>query len=370
MLAVLAPDKFKGSLTAREVADALAEGLSARADLHCKRMPIADGGDGTVVAFLAAGWEHVPVEAPGPTGVPQPSGYAIKGRSAVVELAAVSGLTLLPAGRPDPLGANTVGLGVLIKHALDHGARDIIIGLGGSASTDGGAGMLHALGARILDADGIELPAGGGALSRAARLDLDGLHPGVAAASFLLASDVGNPLLGPDGATAVYGPQKGASVADLAVLTAAMERWATVVGVAVGRDCADRPGAGAAGGTGFAALAVLGARQRPGIDVVLELIGFADALAGADLVITGEGSLDGQSLHGKAPMGVLAAAGSAGVPVFAVAGRAELSRTELAAAGFAGCYTLAELEPDAARSIADAAALLRTLGGRIAASLP
>jgi len=369
MLVVLAPDKFKGSLTASAVADALAAGLAEGPDIRCLRVPVADGGDGTVAAFIAAGWEHVRLDAPGPTGVSTGTGYAARDRAAVVELAATCGLELLPDG-PDPLGASTVGLGVVIRHALDAGAREVIVGLGGSASTDGGAGMLIALGARITDAAGAPLPPGGGPLRAAARLDLTDLHPAVADTTFLLACDVVNPLLGPSGAATVYGPQKGASPADVAALEEAMDTWSTVVAKTIGRDLADYPGAGAAGGTGFGALAALGAKQRPGIDVVLAAIGFADLIADADLIITGEGSLDGQSLHGKAPMGVLAAARAAGVPVIAVAGRVELTTAELTAAGFAACYPLADLEPDPARSIANAADLLRKIGARIATSAP
>jgi glycerate kinase len=369
MRVVLAPDKFKGSLSAPQVAAALAAGLAARPDVRCRSTPVADGGDGTVAAFVAAGWTHVRLTAPGPTGEPVATGYATRHRDAVVELAAICGLAELPGGRVDPLGAHTLGLGSVLGHALDRGARRITIGLGGSASTDGGAGMLSALGARITDAADADVPLGGAGVALAAHVDLTGLRPAAREATFQLACDVDNPLLGPHGAAAVYGPQKGASEQDVAVLEHAMTRWAAVLTAATGRDCAARPGAGAAGGAGFGALAGLGAVRRAGIEVVLETIGFADLLADADLVITGEGSLDQQSLQGKAPMGVLAAARSAGVPVLAVAGRCELSESELAAAGFTGCYTLTDLEPDPQRCIRDAAGLLRTLAEQIAATL-
>ncbi|MFR9750430.1 glycerate kinase [Nocardia sp. 004] len=361
---LLAPDKFKGSLTAAQVAAALAAGFARSApEVVVRHVPVADGGDGTVEAFVAAGWTRVELTAPGPTGLPHSTSYARRGRTAVVELAAVSGLVMLPEGRLDPLHASTFGLGVVLAHAMEHGVTDIVLGLGGSASTDGGAGMLRALGARILDADGAELPLGGAALARAAQLDRSGLHPGIATTTFTLACDVDNPLLGPTGAVAVYGPQKGAGPTELGILESALTTWAGVIG----GEFTHHPGAGAAGGTGFAALAVLGARMRSGIEVVLELLEFPDLLATATLVVTGEGSLDQQSLHGKAPIGVCAAARAARVPVIAVVGRALLEPAAIKAAGFAGCYALADLESDPARSMSDAAALLERIGARIAA---
>ncbi|WP_067852785.1 glycerate kinase [Nocardia shimofusensis] len=358
---VLASDKFKGSLTAPEVAAALARGIASvlpSADL--RSVPVADGGEGTVDAFVAAGWERVGLTAPGPTGQLSETSYAVRGDTAVVELAAVAGLTKLPGGAKDPLGASTFGLGIVIGHALDAGAREIVLGLGGSASTDGGAGMLQALGARLLDAYGDDVPLGGAALARAARLDTEAVRERVGSATFTLACDVDNPLLGPRGAVEVYGPQKGADPEQRAILEAALENWATIAGPAF----ADLPGAGAAGGTGFAALAVLGARVRSGIDIILDLLDFATQASGADLVVTGEGALDEQSLHGKAPIGVCAAAGD--VPVVAAVGRTLLSPERLREAGFTACYALTDLEPDPARCIADAARLLEELGARIA----
>jgi glycerate 2-kinase len=369
MRVLLAPDKFKGSLSAPQVAAALAEGLAVRPDLRWRAAPVADGGDGTVAAFVSAGWTYVPLTASGPTGEPVATGYAARDDDAVVELASVCGLAELPGGRLDPLGAHTFGLGSVLRHALDRGARRITIGLGGSASTDGGAGMLRALGARITDAAGVEVPLGGAGLALAAQVDLSSLHPAVRATDFQLACDVDNPLLGPTGAAAVYGPQKGATAHDIALLESAMTRWATVLTAAVARDDTATPGAGAAGGVGFGALAGLGAGRRAGIDVVLETVDFAGMLADTDLVITGEGRLDAQSLQGKAPMGVLSAARRAGVPVLAVAGRCELTADELTTAGFTGCYPLTDLEPDPQRCIRDAATLLRALAERIAWTL-
>lgn len=366
---VVAPDKFKGSLTAAEVANALAAGLVAGdPTLEVQCAPVADGGDGTVAAAVASGWSPVLVDTTGPTGEPISTTYAARGSVAVVELASAVGLEALPGGVPDPLGASTFGLGTVVRQALEGGAREIVIGLGGSASTDGGAGMLQALGVRILDAEGNDVTRGGGPLRGARRVDLSRLHPAVAQTRFRLACDVDNPLLGPNGATAVYAPQKGASADDLVALEEAMTQWARVVRAATGRDDSDRAGAGAAGGTAFGAISVLGAQTQPGIETVLDLVDFRRVLAGADLVVTGEGSLDTQSLRGKAPIGVAAAARQSGVPVVAVAGRSALNGIQLRDAGIIKAYTLAELEPDLARSIAHAADLLRRIGRTIAAT--
>jgi glycerate kinase len=377
MRIVVAPDKFKGSLPAAEVAAAVAAGLRAVAgDAEILAMPVADGGDGTVDAAVAAGFERVPVTAAGPDGEPVRASYARRGDVAVVELACVCGLALLPAGRRAPLTASSFGAGEVLRAALDAGARQVVLGVGGSASTDGGAGMLAALGARVLGADGEPVGrevagrrvAGGADLELVAALDLAGLHPAFRSgeASLTLAADVDNPLTGLDGAAAVYGPQKGASPAEVARLDAGLERWAAVVAATVGKEWSAAPGAGAAGGVGFAAMAVLGARMQPGIELVLELTGLEARLAGADLVITGEGSLDGQSLAGKAPVGVARAAARHGVPVVAVAGRNTLTGAELAAAGIAAVYPLTAIEPDLERCQAEAAALLYQVGQMIA----
>ncbi|WP_231930184.1 glycerate kinase [Friedmanniella luteola] len=363
----MAPDKFKGCLPAVEVAAAVARGLRrARPGLDVVELPVADGGDGTVAAALTAGYTAVETSATGPTGEPSTARYARRGDRAVVELAAVVGLDLLPGGRPDPLHASTTGLGQVVRHALDTGVRELVLGLGGSASTDGGAGLAQALGARLLDAAGRELPPGGAALAQVATVDLGPLRDRLAGVRVLVASDVSSPLLGPDGAAAVFGPQKGADAAQVAQLDAALTRWAAVVAAATGSDHAGDPGAGAAGGTGFAALALLAAEMRSGIELVLDLVGFDERLAGASLVVTGEGSLDAQSLAGKAPVGVLDRAGSVGVPVVVVAGRSLLSEAESRAAGFAGVLPLSALEPDAARSIAHAGPLLEETGAAIA----
>jgi glycerate kinase len=367
MKIVVAPDKFKGSLPAAQVAAAIAAGLHAgRPGAEVVTIPVADGGEGTVDAAVAAGFERVPVTAAGPAGDPVRASYARRGEVAVVELAGVCGLARLPGGRPAPLSASSFGAGEVLRAALEAGARRIILGVGGSASTDGGAGLLQALGARVLDTSGEPVRPGGAGLREVAALDLTGLHRALYPADIILAADVDNPLTGPDGAAEVYGPQKGASPAEVAALDAGLRRWAAVVAAAVGRDCSETPGAGAAGGVGFAALAVLGATRRPGIELVLDLAGFETALDGADLVITGEGSLDAQSLAGKTPVGVARAAARRGIAVVAVAGRSTLREAELAAAGIAAVYPLTDLEPDLERCRAEADRLLRRTGQMIA----
>jgi glycerate kinase len=363
---LLAPDKFKGSLTAGQAAEALRRGmLAAAADLDVECLPVADGGDGTVAAAVAAGYDFVPVTATGPTGTPVESGYARHGATAVVELADVSGLARLPGGRLRPLTATSRGTGDLVAAALDVGATRVVLGIGGSACTDGGAGMLQALGARLLDADGQELPSGGAALGRLALVDLGRLHPRLADTEVVVACDVDNPLTGPQGAAAVYGPQKGASPVDITLLDAALGHLASRVAASTGRDLRDEPGAGAAGGVGFAAVAVLGATLRPGIELVLDLLRFRERVRGADLVVVGEGSLDEQTLRGKAPAGVARLARDEGAQVVAVCGRRLLTDDQLRATGIHSAYALTDIEPDPRRCMAQANRLLEQLALRV-----
>jgi glycerate kinase len=367
MRIVIAPDKFKGSVTAAQAAAAIAAGL--RAELpgaELVTMPVADGGDGTVDAAVAAGFERVPVTATGPTGEPVRASYARRGEVAVVELASVCGLMRLPGGRREPLASSSYGAGQVLRAALDAGARRIVFGVGGSASTDGGTGLLQALGGAVLDARGKQIGRGGGALRDVASLDLTGLHPALRSCSLTIATDVDSPLTGPGGAADVYGPQKGASPAQVGELASGLRHLAAVVTAATGKDWSLAPGSGAAGGVGFAARAVLGAEPRAGIGLVLDLAGFDAALPGAALVITGEGSLDRQSLSGKAPVGVALAAGRRQVPVVAVAGRNTLTARQLAAAGITAVYTLGELEPDPALCHTEASLLLQRVGRQIA----
>ena len=365
---VVAPDKFKGSLSAAGVAAAVASGLRAAVPgLDAREHPVADGGDGTVEAALSAGFARRDVRCTGPTGDTVLAALAVRDQVAVVELAAASGLSRLPGGRLAAMSATSRGTGELIRAALDLGCRQVVLGLGGSACTDGGAGMVQALGVRLLDAAGAELAPGGGPLADLDRLDLSGFDPRVAAAEFVIASDVDNPLLGPHGAAAVYGPQKGASAAEVALLDAALARWAAMAGAATGVDAAGVPGVGAAGGVGYAAVVFLRAKLRSGIEYLLDLLEVRAALPGARLVVTGEGSLDEQTLHGKAPAGVAAAARAAGVPAVAVAGRNTLPAAALRSAGIAQAYALADLEQDVERSMREPVPLLRRLAGLIAA---
>jgi len=365
---VVAPDKFKGSLGAAGVAMAVADGLRAAVPgLDAREHPVADGGDGTVEAALSAGFTRTEVRCTGPTGDTVTAALAVRGRVAVVELAEASGLRRLPGGRPAATTATSRGTGELIAAALDLGCRQVVLGLGGSACTDGGAGMVQALGGRLLDAAGADLPPGGAPLADLDRLDLSGFDPRVADTEFVVASDVDNPLLGPRGAAAVYGPQKSATPSEVALLDAALARWAAVTRAATGADAAGLPGVGAAGGVGFAAVVFLQAELRSGIEYLLDLLEVRAALPGARLVVTGEGSLDEQTLHGKAPAGVAAAARAAGVPAVAVAGRNTLPAAALRSAGIAQAYALSDLEADPERSMREPVPLLRRLAGRIAA---
>ena len=363
---LLAPDKFKGTLTAAEVVEHLAAGIRARQpDAQIDAAPVADGGDGLLDAFERAGFDRVPVDAAGATGKADRIRYARRGDDAVVELAAVAGLAQLGNDRA-PMTATSRPVGEVIAAVLDAGCTHVVLGIGGSASTDGGAGMVQALGGRVRDADGAEIGPGGGALTDVAKLDLAALHPGLARARIQVASDVDNPLTGPRGAATVYGPQKGADETQVRSLDAALTRWADVVAEATGADLRDGPGAGAAGGVGFAAVAVLGASLQPGVQLVLDLIGFASQLHGADLVVTGEGSLDEQTLSGKAPIGVAAAARDAGVPVVAVAGQCRLAETQWRRAGFDAVYTLLEEACSRDEAFERPGPLLRRIGERIA----
>ncbi|MDQ0584357.1 glycerate kinase [Streptomyces rishiriensis] len=365
---LVAADKFKGSLTAVEVAERVTAGLRrAVPDVEVEALPVADGGDGTVAAAVAAGFERREIRVAGPLGQEVTAAFAVRGDTAVVEMAEASGLQRLPAGVFAPLTASTYGSGELLRAALDAGVRTIVFGVGGSATTDGGAGMLSALGARFLDEDGEPVAPGGGGLAELARADLSELDPRLASVELVLASDVDNPLTGPKGAPAVYGPQKGASPDDVETLDAALAHYAKVLESELGSKAAEyaaAPGAGAAGGIGYGALLV-GARFRAGIEVMLDVLGFASALARAELVITGEGSLDEQTLHGKAPAGVAAAARAAGKEVVAVCGRLALPPAALGRAGIRRAYPLTDAEPDIARCISEAGPILERVAERI-----
>ncbi len=326
MRVLIAPDSFKGSLSSVEVARALADGWSrARPDDPTRLSPLADGGEGTLDSLLAAGgWLELPAAARDPLGEPMTGRFLRQGDRAVVELATASGLSRLPAGALDAMAASTFGTGLILAAAIGLGVRSVVLGLGGSATTDGGSGLLRALGVQFLDADGRELPMGGGALDRLARVDLSGLSPVLAEVSLTVASDVTNPLLGEFGAAATYGPQKGADAALVARLDANLRHYADVLEAATGRSIRDVPGAGAAGGTTAGLLAIADRfasfEVRPGVDVVMDLTGFDDALSASDLVLTGEGSIDRQTAFGKTVLGVARRAAAAGRPCICFGG--------------------------------------------------
>ena len=369
MRVLLAPDKFKGTLTAAEVANHLARGIAAlRPDVEIVVVPVADGGDGTLDAFAAAGFRRVTVTAEDAVGAAVVTNYVRDGERAVVELAAVAGLARLGTRRA-PMTASSRGVGQLIGAALDDGCSRIVVGIGGSASTDGGIGMIRGLGAHVLGDDGCEVPDGGLGARVASRLDVSALHPGLRDATVEVACDVDNPLTGPSGAAAVYGPQKGATPDQVAELDAALGHWADVVAATARHDHRDDPGAGAAGGVGFGAVAVLGATLRPGLELVLEALRFTERLSGADLVITGEGSIDEQTLRGKAPAGVARAAHAAAIPVIAVAGRKALDETAARTAGFDVVYTLLDAAADESEAMTAPGPLLRRIGEQIAGGL-
>lgn len=329
MRVVVAPDKFKGTLDAAGVADALAAGWRRGAPgADVETVPVADGGDGTLDALTAAlGAAVHPAKVTGPLGEQVEAEYAIAdtpdGRVAIVEMARASGLSLVPASRRDPLGATTRGTGELIKAALNHQPSRVLVCIGGSATNDGGAGMAQALGVRLLDEDGLELPPGGASLERLATVDVRGLDQALRGVDVVVASDVDNPLTGPHGAAAVYGPQKGADPDDVALLDRALGHCAAVVHRDLGLDLREVPGAGAAGGLGGGLVAFLGAKLRPGFDLVAEVLGLAKRLEAADVAVTGEGRYDAQSERGKAAWGVLRLAREAGTPSVLVAGQIE-----------------------------------------------
>ena len=371
MRVLLAPDKFKGSLSALQVARHLAAGLEVSSpEVEVILAPVADGGDGTLEALTPYGFTARTASVTGSLGTRRLASYGVRDSAAVIELAEADGLRHLPPGQLRPLQATSYGVGELIRSALDAGCRHLILGLGGSANTDGGAGMLQALGLRLLDAHGRELPPGGAHLCGLASIDATGLDPRRAEAVIVIAGDVDNPLLGPTGAAAVYAPQKGASPADVAILESGLRRWAEIVCAATGQDLSNHPGAGAAGGVGFGALTFLHATLRPGIELILDLIHFDDLLTGVGLVVTGEGSLDEQSLNGKAPVGVAAAAARRGIPTVAVAGRSLLTAQQISDAGFSAVYALLDREPDLTICLAQAGRLLEEVAAEITASMP
>ena len=324
MRVVIAPDKFKGSLSASAAAEAMARGVTRAApSATIDRAPMADGGEGTVAALVASTggtWREATVR--GPMGEPVVARYGLlgDGRTAAIEMATASGLVLVPPDRRDPTIATTIGTGELLLAAIADGASKVVVGIGGSATNDGGAGLGQALGFRLLDAEGRELPPGGGGLGRLDRIDGSSRRRELEGVSIAVACDVTNPLCGPRGASAVYGPQKGATPEMVASLDANLSHFAAIVARDLGVSIAEIPGSGAAGGLGGGLVAFAGGRLQPGIDLVIEAVDLRARLEGADLCLTGEGALDDQSAFGKTAVGVARLARSMGIPTFALAG--------------------------------------------------
>ena len=324
MKIVIAPDSYKGSIYAPEAARAMREGvLRVVPDAETVLVPVADGGDGTLETLVeTSGGTTRTATVTGPLGEPTEAQWGAMGdgQTAVIEMARTSGLALVPDDRRDPLTATTAGLGEVIRDALDEGFRRFILGIGGSATNDAGAGMAQALGVHLLDTAGRDLEAGGAALAELDHIDMTGLDRRAADSEFMVACDVSNPLTGPEGASAVYGPQKGATPAMVAQLDAALGRFAEVILRDLGADVRDVPGSGAAGGLGGGIMAFLGGQLRPGVDIVLDTLQFDSKLDGADLVITGEGGMDFQTVYNKAPIGVARLAKARGIAVIAISG--------------------------------------------------
>ena len=346
MKIVISPQTFKGAVSALDAALAIERGvLAAFPGAQTVLVPVADGGDGTLDALVdSTGGVMFRSTVTGPLGRRLETSWGVMGdgRTAVVEMARASGLALVPPRRRDPRITTTEGTGQIIKEALDRGFTRIIVGLGGSATNDGGAGMATALGARFLDADGRSIPIGGAALARLSRIDASKLHPGLTDATIIGATDVTNPLCGPSGASAVYGPQKGASPKVVAVLDAALDTFAGVLRRDLGQDVAECPGAGAAGGLGAGLMAFAGAELRSGIDMVCDVLGFDAHLEGADLVVTGEGRADHSTIFDKAPVGVARRALACGVPTILLAGSLGPGHEELYQHGIAGLVCIAD----------------------------
>lgn len=367
MKIVIAPDSFKGSATSSEISEWLENGISQVELLNCEiiKVAIADGGEGSLDSVLSAGFNAHIFSVTGPVGNRVDARFGIKGDTALVELAEASGLSQLPEKKLSPLHATSFGTGELILRALDLGAKRIILAVGGSACTDAGAGALQALGGHLLNAEGNEIALGGAALAHVAKIDLSNLDPRLSNTEFILASDVDNPLLGPKGAAAIYAPQKGANANDVALLEAALMNFADVAGT----GHVTTAGSGAAGGFGFMAYTFLNASHQSGINTFIELTQFESHCIGADLVITGEGMYDSQSLSGKAPVGIYSVASSHNVPVVLVCGQAKLNSSVENAPKFREIYSLASFELDLNKCISNPRPIVEKIGKVIAQEL-
>ncbi|TYP56169.1 glycerate kinase [Thermosediminibacter litoriperuensis] len=347
MKVVIAPDSFKGSLTSLQAANAMERGVmkaasSTNADVEAYKIPMADGGEGTVEAVIcAAGGRIVKTRVLDPLGRMIDSFFGVlPDGTAVLEMAAASGLNLLKPGERNPMVTTTYGTGQLIKAAMDYGCRKLIIGIGGSATNDGGVGMAQALGIKFLDAEGKEIGFGGGELSRIERIDISGLDPRVKEADIVVACDVKNVLCGPGGASAVYGPQKGATPEMVKILDENLRHLAEVIKKDLGKDIAEVPGSGAAGGLGAALIAFLNSQLRPGIEIIMDITHFSDRVSKADLIITGEGCTDYQTLFGKVPFGIGQVAKRFNKPVICISGSLGENYEQLYDAGITALFSI------------------------------
>jgi len=370
MKIVIAPDSFKDSLDAAGVARAIATGLAeVWPDAELVECPMADGGEGTMDAILAASQgelRRLAVRGPLGCSVEAGWGWLPQSRTAIIEMAQASGLQLVPTQQRDACRSSTRGTGELIAAALAAGARRIVLAIGGSATNDGGSGMLRALGLRLLDAEGQALEEGGLALAKLARIDASDLDPRLAEVQVEVAADVDNPLCGANGASAIFGPQKGANPQQVQALDQALGHFADHCAQLLGEDVRDFPGCGAAGGMGFAAKAFMGAQFRPGVEVVAELAGLDALVQGADLVLTGEGRFDAQTLRGKTPMGVARVAKRHGVPVVVLAGTLGEGYQQLYGHGIDAAFALASGPMSLEQACANARELLQARAGDIA----
>lgn len=365
---IIACDSFKGSLGSEEVGVAASEGVRMADDsIETLVVAVADGGEGTVDALVRGlDGHYVNCTVCGPLGAPVEARYGISGdgATAIMEMAQASGLTLIPESRRNPLYTSTFGTGQMIADALDRGCTTILMGIGGSATNDGGMGLLSALGVRFFDEDGSELKPSGESLEKIAAIDLSGMDRRARSATFRIACDVDNPLYGPDGAACVFGPQKGADADAVERLDRGLRNYARIVEKTTGRDVAAMPGAGAAGGLGACFAAFFRSALEPGIELMLNAIHFDEIIAGADLIITGEGRLDSQTVHGKTPYGVLCAGRRQGIPVVAIGG-AVTAYAELAAAGFRAVFPVVH-GPCTLAEAMDAATARRNVANTVA----
>lgn len=367
MRIVIAPDSFKGSASSFEISQWLENGISQVELLNCEiiKVAIADGGEGSLDSVLSAGFISHTFSVTGPVGNRVDARIGIKGDTALVELAQASGLSQLPEKKLSPLHATSFGTGELILRALDLGAKRVILAVGGSACTDAGAGALQALGGQLLDKDGNEIAPGGAALAQNVSINLENLDSRLSNTEFVLASDVDNPLLGAMGTAAIYAPQKGASASEVELLEKSIATFASVAGA----EHVATPGSGAAGGFGFMAYTFLNAKHRSGIDTFIELTELESHCPGADLVITGEGMYDSQSLSGKAPIGIYAVASRHNIPVALVCGQAKLNSSVENAPRFVKIYSLTSFESDVNKCIENPRPIVEKIGQSIAQEL-